>query len=248
MTEQDIFIALAVFLVAGTAKGLIGIGLPTIAISILVQVMDPRQAIVLTLGPIFFTNLWQCYRAGEIPAAVRRYTPYLICLCGIMFVAAQFAQGISEKALVIVLGAAVVVFTLIQLLLKPPPLGKQHDLSAQVAAGVTSGVMGGVTAIWGPPVLMYLISRRVPKEEFVRATGVLLVFGSIPLIYSYWSAGLLPPQTFLLSSSMTVPAVIGFALGERYRKRLNAESFQKAVLVMFLFLGLNILRRGFFGV
>lgn len=247
MTEHEILIALVIFLVAGTAKGFIGIGLPTIAIALMVQIMDPREAIVLTLGPIFFANLWQTYRAGDTLAAVKRYGPFLICLFALMFLTARFSQSLSSRTLTLLLGGAVVAFTLIQLLLKPPPLAQKYDRIAQIVAGVTGGVMGGVTAIWGPPVLMYLIARQTPKEEFVRATGVLLVFGSVPLIYAYWSAGVLTPEKAALSGLMSLPALLGFVLGERFRKRLHGEVFQKAVLVMFLLLGANILRRGLVG-
>ena len=45
---------------------------------------------------------------------------------------------------------------------------------------------------------------------------------------------------------MVVPTLIGFALGERLRRHLDASRFRLAVLVMFLVMGLNLLREAFF--
>ncbi len=247
MTENEILIAVGVFLVAGVAKGLIGIGLPTITISLLVMMIDPRQAIILTLGPIFLINLWQSYRAGGILGTFRRYAPFAICLCGFLFVTAQVSHGISGRTLSFALGGSVMIFAVVQLFLRPPELPAKYDLHAQIAAGTIAGIMGGLTAIWGPPVLIYLISRRISKDEFIRATGLLLTLGSLPLLYSYWSAGLLAGNNIWLSASMTIPALIGFSVGERFRGKLDAAVFQKTVLVMFFLLGLNILRRAIMG-
>ncbi len=247
MTETEILIAIAVFLVAGMAKGLIGIGLPTITISLLIQIMDPRQAIVLTLAPVFFANLWQCYRVGMVMPTIRRYALFLGCLFVVMLITARLSFGLSSRNLTFVIGAVVVCFTLVQLFLKPPPLEDKYDRIAQFGAGSIAGVLGGLTALWGPAVLMYLIARRTPKDEFVSATGVMLVCGFTPLFYSYWSAGLLSFSTGWVSVTLVIPTVLGFAVGEHFRSRLNPEGFQRAVLLMFLLLGLNILRRAIWG-
>jgi len=207
------------------------------------MMLAPRQAIILTLGPIFLINLWQIFRAGEVLAALRRYAPFAICLFGFLLVTAQFSQGVSGRTLSFALGGSVSLFALVQLFLRPPELPEKYDLPAQIIAGTIAGIMGGMTAIWGPPVLIYLIARRTPKDEFIRATGLLLTLGAIPLLYSYWSSGLLAGSNIWLSALMTLPALIGFAIGERFRGRLNGPAFQKTVLVMFFLLGLNILRR-----
>ena len=53
-----------VFVIAGSVKGMVGIGLPTAAISMLTLFVDPRMAIALTLGPMVFSNAWQVWLSG----------------------------------------------------------------------------------------------------------------------------------------------------------------------------------------
>ena len=164
MTAAEFAFAAGVFLVAGGAKGLLGIGLPTIAISLMSQVLDPRLAITLTLGPLLLTNIQQSWRSGHILRTLKRYAPYWVTLAVTIALSAVFAQGLSAQALLLIMGVGVITFTTAQLLIHPPPLPKRAQRPTQVAAGAVSGLMGGVTAIWGPPILMYLIAARVDNK------------------------------------------------------------------------------------
>ncbi|RVA24109.1 sulfite exporter TauE/SafE family protein, partial [Mesorhizobium sp. M7A.F.Ca.US.001.01.1.1] len=49
----------AVFLAAGFVKGVVGMGLPTVAMGLLAVTMPPAQAAALLLIPSLVTNLWQ---------------------------------------------------------------------------------------------------------------------------------------------------------------------------------------------
>lgn len=233
-----------VFLMAGAVKGIVGIGLPTITISMMSQYLDPRLAISLTLIPILLSNLWQSLRAGRMIDTWRRYIPFAASLAVVIYLTANFAQGLPSEALVLLLGSAVIIFSIASLSLTIPPLPDRFERAGQLTAGAAAGLMGGVTAIWGPPMVIFLLARRVSKEEFVRVTGALLAAGSIPLMASYWQAGHVTRDVAVLSTLLVVPAVIGFAAGERVRARLDSGRFRTAVLIMFLLLGLNLIRRG----
>ncbi|HEX5866243.1 MAG TPA: sulfite exporter TauE/SafE family protein, partial [Beijerinckiaceae bacterium] len=49
----------AAFLLAGFVKGVVGLGLPTVAIALLGLVMTPAEAAALLVLPTFVTNVWQ---------------------------------------------------------------------------------------------------------------------------------------------------------------------------------------------
>ena len=78
------------------------------------------------------------------------------------------------------IGLAMVLFALntffgVPLRLGPSPLW-------QVAGGICSGILGGLSTVWSPPVVMYLIGRNVYKEEFIGAVGYLFMVGSLGLV------------------------------------------------------------------
>ena len=52
------------FVLAGAVKGVIGLGLPTIAMGLLGLAMPPAQAAALLIVPSTLTNLWHWRRAG----------------------------------------------------------------------------------------------------------------------------------------------------------------------------------------
>ncbi len=64
-TAADDAVASA-FLLAGLVKGVIGLGLPTIAVGLLSLVMPPMEAAAILIVPSLLTNIWQVV-AGRQP-------------------------------------------------------------------------------------------------------------------------------------------------------------------------------------
>ena len=66
------------FLAAGFVKGVIGLGLPTVAIGLLGLLMTPAQAAAILVVPSLVTNIWQFAVGGHLLALVRRMWPMLM--------------------------------------------------------------------------------------------------------------------------------------------------------------------------
>ena len=63
------------FLLAGTVKGVIGLGLPTVAMGMLGLAIAPTQAAALLIIPSIVTNAWQLAAGGQLLALVKRLWP-----------------------------------------------------------------------------------------------------------------------------------------------------------------------------
>ena len=96
MTEHLLLI-LVTFLIAGMVKGVVGLGLPTIAVGLLGLVMAPLQAAALLIIPSMVTNIWQlCDGRSPLPM-LRRLWPLLLgILCGTLLVAALLQSQIGR--------------------------------------------------------------------------------------------------------------------------------------------------------
>ena len=81
----------------------------------------------------------------------------------------------------------------------------------------------------------------------MRAVGVFIFAGSLPLAIGFWQSGLLTGPLAQLSMAMMIPAIIGFTVGEKLRRKMSADTFRLVLLWMFLLMGLNLLRRAIFG-
>lgn len=247
MTFELFVIAFAVYLFAGVIKGTIGIGLPTITISILAQLVDPRIAISFLLLPALVTNSWQIYRGGRFINSLQTLWPFGLTMMVVLYFASLFAPDVPVRWLVFGIGIMVVLWTATTLLKSPPGLADRYDKPVQVAAGVFGGVTGGLTAIWSPAMVVYLHARKFNKDEFVAYTGFLIMCGTIPLALGYVSNGILTRELLIGSALMIVPTLVGFSVGEKLRARFSGPQFHRAVLIIFCLTGLNMIRRGLFG-
>jgi uncharacterized protein len=73
-----LLVAFGSFLFAGFVKGMIGMGLPTVATGLLTLVMAPGQAAGLLVVPNFSTNVWQALAGRKLRALLRRFWPMLV--------------------------------------------------------------------------------------------------------------------------------------------------------------------------
>jgi uncharacterized protein len=246
MTVELIVLATIAYLIAGTIKGTVGVGLPTASIGILSQFTDPRFAISLVVFPILFSNAYQVLREGQIIQTLKSYYPFAIALMIVLMGMTFVTASIDTEVLILMLGSVMVLFSLSSFISDPPALPEHLDKPIQILAGTCCGLIGGLTAIWSPPMVLYLLSKRVDKTEFIRATGLLIFLGGISLALGFWQAGLLSPELSMLSIGMIVPTLIGFSIGEWIRRRMDAGKFRKIVLMIFLLMGLNLIRKALF--
>jgi len=245
--EPMFYLILATFLLAGTVKGLIGIGLPTIILGLLSQFLDPRFSVAMLLVPALVSNSWQVYRSKVAPELLVKLWPFAVTMGVGIWVFSRFAAELPTDILLASLGAVIILFVITTWFSKFPPIPQRLDRLFQIIFGSIAGVMGGLTAIWAPPMVIYLLSAKFSKDDLVGGMGLLLVAGLVPLTIGYVQSGLFNQSTLLLSTIMTVPIILGFTIGESFRKRMNTEQFRNALLLFFLLMGANLLRRGLFG-
>lgn len=243
---QLLMIALVVYFLAGLIKGTLGIGFPTTAVSLLAQFADARTAITIVIMPMLITNAWQVFRSRQFLSVIKQI--WLLLLLMLIFIAifSQLASVVRVDILTAVLGCIVAAYALHSLYARSAQLNPAYDAQAQIAAGTTAGIMGGMVSVWAPPILIYLSARRLPKEQFVATAGVILLSGSCVLLLSYMESGVLNYGLFLCSILLVVPSLLGFSVGEIVRKRLSAQRFQRWLLWFFFIMGINLIRRALF--
>ncbi|MEP3276525.1 MAG: sulfite exporter TauE/SafE family protein [Stappiaceae bacterium] len=239
-------LAALVFLLAGAIKGLVGIGLPTAVIGVLSQFTDPRQAIALLILPVLISNIWQVHKNRMFRKSLVLFWPFSITMAVGIWYFTQFAASVSSTVLSGLVGGVMMVFVFATLFTQPFSIASHLDKPVQIFAGSIAGVMGGLTSLWAPPMLIYLMSQPLKKDEFVGALGFLILAGTIPLAGGYIQAGLTSPTVMVYSAAMTVPTLVGVSIGEYGRKFLNGDQFRSLLLLIFFLLGANLIRISIF--
>ena len=75
VTLAEAAVVAAVFVLAGTVKGVIGLGLPTVALGLLAASVGLERAMALMLVPSFVTNVWQAVAGRHLRGGLRRPSP-----------------------------------------------------------------------------------------------------------------------------------------------------------------------------
>lgn len=250
MLPPEIFVfAFAVTLLAGFVKGAVGFAMPLIMISGMGILIAPELVVAGIIIPIVVGNGLQVARAGLGPAGVaaKEHWRYILVVCVMILVAAQFVRSIPANAMFIVLGVPVVGLCIIQLIGWRPQITPAWRRPFEWTAGALSGTLGGLAGTWGPPTVLYLLALNTPRDLQMAVQGVIYGLGSVMLLMGHLQSGILNAETWRFSAILVVPAVIGMWLGFRLGDRFDQERFRRATLWILVIAGSNLIRRGLMG-
>ncbi len=104
LSPMLLFIA-AILFIAGFVKGVVGLGLPTVAIGLLATRIAPSQAVAIVIIPAIITNIWQTFLSDpHLVSIVRRIWPMMIGTCVGVWCGSGLMTGPYAAAGGIVLG------------------------------------------------------------------------------------------------------------------------------------------------
>lgn len=243
------WLAVAITLFAGFVKGAVGFAMPLIMISGFSSFMPPDLALAALILSVLTTNTHQALRQGLGAAwgsALRFWRLNLLTCVGIV-ISAPFVVILSQRLMLALLGVPVMIFALLQLSGWKPTIAPRHRNGAESGLGLVGGLYGGISGIWGPPIIMYLLAVGVAKVEMVRVLGVSFMIGAVVLTAAHLGSGVLNAVTLPFSLALVVPAALGMLLGFRLQDRLDPERFRFWTLVVLMVVALNLVRRAVMG-
>ena len=238
-------LAIAITLFAGFVKGAIGFAMPMIMISGFSSFLAPETALAGLILPTVVTNLSQAFRQGWHPAlqTVATYRRILIATVVFIVISAGFVHVIPQNLFLLLLGLPITAFALLQLAGVNLALRLEHRARAEWILGAIGGLYGGISGVWGPPLLVYLLSIKASKIETVRAQGVVFLIGAVVLFAAHLQSGVLNAQTLTFSALLVIPAQLGQMIGTRIQDRLDQSRFRRWTLILLVLTGLNLARR-----
>ncbi len=241
--------AFAVSLIAGVVKGAVGFALPLIIMSGLSLFLDPLVAVAGVILPALFTNIQQVTRhtRADIWDAMQEHWRYILIVCVMILIVAQFITLVPERVFYLILGIPVVTLSLIQLFGIRFHIPPHRRRVAEWGIGGLAGSLGGFTGTWGPPTVLYLIALETPKARQMLVQGVVYSLGAVSLVLGHLQSGVLNTSTGPFSALLLIPAFLGMRIGFWLGDRLNADLFRKITLIVLVVAGVNLVRRGIFG-
>ena len=218
----------ASFLVAGFVKGVVGLGLPTVAMGTLSLVMPPVQAAALLIVPSLVTNVWQLAAGPGLRALLRRLWPLLAAVMAGTLAGGALLPADSGAWAVVALGVALMLYALAGLFSLHLRVPARHEAWLGPVAGAATGLVTAATGVFVIPAVPYLQGLGL---AFTASTAALAASLALRGDFSLGAAG--------ASAYALLPALAGMLAGQWLRGRIAQQVFKRCFFIGLFALGLH---------
>jgi uncharacterized membrane protein YfcA len=243
MQELSGIVAMAgsAFLAAGLVKGVVGLGLPAVAMALLGLMMPPAEAAGLLVVPTIVTNIWQLYAGPRLGAVTRRFATMMVAICaGVPLGIGLLTRGTYAT---VALGAVLVAYGAIGLIAPHFAIPNRAERWCSPLIGLLTGAVTGATGVGAVPLAPYLSSLDLDKEEIIQALGLAFTVSMLALAVGLALEGKFHAAVAGGSLLALLPALAGMALGQRIRERMSAAAFRRWFFAGLLALGVYMVVR-----
>ena len=233
------------FLLAGLVKGVIGMGLPTVAMGLLAVVLPPAEAAALLVIPSLVTNVWQLLAGPSFGALAQaavaddggrdgghdcRGRRSCRQQCGSGRDRTRYRACCSMPSRDWPASRW-----------RSPPR-RERWLGPTV--GLTTGLVTGATGVFVIPAVPYLQAIGLERDDLIQALGLSFTVSTIALALGLlrvdaWHAG-----SVWLSLLALAPALLGMQAGQMLRQRIAAPTFRRVFFAGLLLLGAYLVVEG----
>ena len=234
-----VIIIIFAILAGGLIKGTLGFGMPMVALPIIAFVIPATTAMIILCAPILLTNFLQIkFKQG---VSSYRFLPMFVSLVIGLIVGARLILEINLDTITQIIAASIIFAALINCFgFKIQNPNKNREKIVTSIIGFGSGILGGLSTFYGPPMLAYLVASDLPKEKFVRTVSAMYFIGSFPLYGSLIYYGFATKEDIIMSIFLILPAFISQQIGTRIRDKINQKQFRICILVTLIILGISL--------
>lgn len=237
-------LVMGAFLMAGVIKGVIGLGLPTVAMGLLGLAMLPTQAATLLIIPATVTNVWQLAAGGQLRPLIKRLWPMLLMIffgtgLGTLWLGMGSGPSMSRA-----LGGALFLYALSGLFLPTLRISPSSEPWLGPLCGLITGMIASATGVFVIPAVPYLQALSLNRNELVQALGLSFTTSTLALAAGLFWRGALGGGELSASLLALIPAVLGMVLGQWLRQRISAVLFKRVFFIGLGLLGLHLLIGG----
>lgn len=234
MLSAALFVALFAALLAGAVTGLTGFGLALISTPILLFVYEPRTVVVLTAIFSIFINaavVWDSWHEARRRLALALFIPALFGI-----VVGAVVLGVIDPVYIRLAVGAIVIFSAL-LLVRDVTLPGANTRWGTLVAGSTSGALSTSTGLAGPPIVLLLASRGLPKHEFRGTSALYFLPMSIAALAVLVVRGLVEAPEIPLGLVLIPAAIAGKVIGTALLKHVSERAFRAVTLALVILTG-----------
>lgn len=233
----------AAFVLAGAVKGVVGMGLPTVAMAVLGLLMPPVQAAALLIVPSLATNLWQMLAGPALGAALRRFATMLVGVCAGVPLGIGLLTGAATALASALLGGVLALYGALGLVAIRFTVAPRAERWLSPAVGAVTGLLAGATGVFVVPAVPYLGALGLDRETLIQTLGLSFTASTVALAVGLAATGQYPAAAATTSALALLPAFAGMFLGQAVRTRVQPETFRRWFFGWLLLVGLYMAGR-----
>ncbi|MDX2495317.1 MAG: sulfite exporter TauE/SafE family protein [Desulfuromusa sp.] len=243
MDWLDYVFILTAYTVAGSIKGLTGIGFSTSFLPIMALRLDLKIAIPLVIVPSIVSNVVVMVQAGHFREAIRRFWVLYISSIPGLLIGLAILIAVSVDTAKAILGVVLISYTFWALSNKSFSLSKSLERKLKIPVGFFTGIINGLTGSQVMPVLPYMLSLNLNKNLFVQAINISFTLASLIMLFGMNTLGYISPKTFLIATLGLLPVLLTMFFTGRLRHQFSGALHRKLVLTFLLIMGIVLLAR-----
>jgi uncharacterized membrane protein YfcA len=241
MTIDTFILAIAaVFLLAGFIKGVIGLGLPTVSVSLLAVAMPPGKALAIVIVPAIVTNIWQTFVGPHLRDIVRRLWPLMLGTAVGIWLNAGALSGPNARYGTVVLGILLMIYAVTGLTRFSFRVAPRNEKWLGGIVGLVTGVISASSGVQVIPSVPFMQAIGMEKDELVQALGVFFTVATLALGFTLTSSGLMTGATALPGVVALACSFAGVFIGQAVRTRMQAKTFRRWFLIAMILLGIYL--------
>jgi uncharacterized protein len=240
MLVPMLFLIAAVFLFAGFVKGVLGLGLPTVSMGLLVVAMQPSRALAIVIAPAIVTNIWQTFGGRYLRDILRRLWPLMLCTVIGSLMSAGAMSGPYARYGTVALGALLVIYAVMGLSQFRMRVERRNEKWVGGLVGLATGVISASTGVQVIPSMPFMQAIGMQKDELVQALGVFFTVATLALSVNVSASGMLNATTALPGVIALACSFAGMFLGQSVRAKMPADTFRRWFLIGMILLGIYL--------
>jgi uncharacterized protein len=233
-------------IVAGLLKGIIGVGMPIVALPLLSLFIDVKSAVMLLSMPLIFSNVPQALEGGKTGQCLMQLMPVILGMIPGLFLGVRVLLALDANVAEIIAGLVVIGVGGITLLAPKLQLQSRLVLPAGITFGFFGGILGAIAAMPGPLVFIFLLAKGLRGKAFTKEASLYLVVSAGLLAILLTASRQFNWLDVAVSTAAMLPVVLGMYAGQHMRDKIAPETFEKLVLIAVIAAGAELLRHGFF--
>tara|TARA_B100000963_G_scaffold358818_1_gene384423 strand:+ start:3596 stop:4354 length:759 start_codon:yes stop_codon:yes gene_type:complete len=237
---------LLIFFAGGVVKGLIGVGLPTVSLTLLSFIFDIKESISIILLPVIFTNLYQMFDGKYLKQIMGDTKFFQISAFLFIFPGFYFLLIFNSNTILIILALVLIFNSLLGLIKYEIKFKNFKSKYSQLLIGSTTGIVTGTTGIYTMPFIFLIQSLQYTKNKVIQLMGLTFFIFSSTQFLLFSLNNLINTKILILSLISCVPILFGVYLGTNLRIKISEVFFKLLFNLMLIIMGILLIIKTIF--